>query len=501
MKNKKLIRIIAIILAVLLVGGVVVGALFSALAEAPESRRNQVGLTMEYLEDEQALRVAQRLVYVNTSSRRLEGVVFYAAGNMFRRQSALMYDSADLEKVFFTGYAPAGIDLRAVRCDGEPADYGFQGQDELYMRVACDLAPDASCVFEFDYYLLLMRCGAFQGVGETDVRLGDFCLVPGVYDAQIGEYRLKKPLPFTRWLYCDSADYSADLWLPEGWRCAGTGVSQRVQSEGRRALWHTEAADARGFALSFGKRWRASERETDSGVRVRALTRARGAERRVLDAAVQAVERCEAWFGDFPVRELEIVQSDYPLDVMNYPGVIWVPEALLQRKNAAALVQRLRYCVAQQYFGMAAYVEPSADAWLTDSISEYVACLLLEAQAGHDAFISSVNPDWVSALQQTVPGGLRVNSDAELFDSYSYDIVVRKRGAVVMHELRLAMGLDDFLAGLAEYARMGRDGGTLTEMDLVAAMDSASGKQWEDFLTDWVFNVDKYTDQTMFWYE
>ena len=24
---------------------------------------------------------------------------------------------------------------------------------------------------------------------------------------------------------------------------------------------------------------------------------------------------------------------------------------------------------------------------------------------------------------------------------------------------------------------------------------------WEDFLTDWVFNVDKYTEQTMFWYE
>ena len=149
----------------------------------------------------------------------------------------------------------------------------------------------------------------------------------------------------------------------------------------------------------------------------------------------------------------------------------------------------------------AAYVEPSADAWLTDALSEYVACLLLEDAKGSDAFLSAVNRDWVSALQQTVPGGLRVTSDAALFDGYSYDIVVMKRGAVVLHELRLAMGLEGLLSGLAAFYRAGLEGGTLTEMDFVRALDSATGGSWEDFLTDWVFNVDKYTEQTMFWYE
>ena len=69
MKNKKLIRIIAIVLAVLLVGGVVFSALFSALAEQPAAagnpRRHQYELTMEYLENEQALHITQRLVYCN----------------------------------------------------------------------------------------------------------------------------------------------------------------------------------------------------------------------------------------------------------------------------------------------------------------------------------------------------------------------------------------------------------------------------------------------------
>ena len=120
---------------------------------------------------------------------------------------------------------------------------------------------------------------------------------------------------------------------------------------------------------------------------------------------------------------------------------------------------------------------------------------MLESDSGRDAFLKAVNRDWVSALQLTIPGGLRVTSDASLFDSMNYDIVVRKRGAVVLHELRNAMGLENLLAGLAEFNRMGRDGHTLTEMELVQAMDAATGGSWEDFLTDWVFNVGDYVEQ------
>ena len=202
------------------------------------------------------------------------------------------------------------------------------------------------------------------------------------------------------------------------------------------------------------------------------------------------------------MREFEIVQSDYPLGALNFTGVAWISADLLRGSNADELAQRLRFCVAQQYFGLACYVEPSADAWLSDSVSEYVTCLLLEAKEGRDRFLSYVNRDWVSALRQTVPGGLRITSDASLFDAYAYDVVVMKRGAVVMHELRLAMETEGLLAGLREFYRGGRDSGTTrTEKDFVAALDAATGKSWENFLTDWLFNVGDYVNQDMDWFE
>ena len=492
-------------LAVLLVGGVVFSALFSALAEQPAPAgnpgRHQCELTMEYLEDEQALHITQRLVYCNGTGKRLTGVVFYAVGNMFRRESALMYAGDDLTRVFFAGYTPAGIDLRAVHCDEKPADYGFQGEEEMYLRVGCDVEPGGQCIFEFDYYLLLMRCGAFQGAGDTDVRLGAFCFVPGVFDDETGQFSLKKPLPWTRWLDCEAGDYRAELTLPAGWMLCATGSAGKVSEAEGRALWRIEAENVRDFALSFGRRWRDFERSSASGVRVRALTNVRGAAGRMLDVAVAAIDQCEAWFGLFPANEMELAQSDAPLEDQVYPGVVWLPASLLDPGRAETLAQRIRFAVAQQYFGLSAWVEPSADAWLSDSVCEYVACLLLESASGQARFLAHVNRDWVSALQQTVPGGLHITSDAMRFDADSYKLVVRQRGAVVMHELRLAMGLDGLLAGLRGFYELGADGRTLTERDFVAALDAATGDSWEAFLTDWLYNVGDYVQQDMSWYE
>ena len=499
MRNKKLIKALAIALAVLLAGGVVFSALFSALSEeraeaAP--RRNRCALSMEYLADEQALHITQRLNYVNPSKGRLEAVVFACAGNQFRRESALMYESDDLERVFFAGYAPAGVDLVGVTVDGEPAEYGFQGEQETFLRVACDLGPGESCEFRFDYYLLLMRCGAFQGVGDTDARLSAFYFSPGIYDEACGDFILKRPLAHTRWLYADPTDFEATLILPDGYMLAGVG---EIEREGEK--WRVTAENVRELALSFGRRWRVVERETASGVAVRVLSNARGAAARAADLAVDAVERCEDWFGPFPYGRLDIAQSDYPLGALGFPGAIWLSSDLFTSANADEMAHALRFRVAQQYFGQASTAEPVADAWLSDATSEYVSYLLLEASEGRDAFLKAANRAWVPALQQTVPGGLRLTSDAALFNARDYDLVVLQRGAVVFHELREAMGLENLMSGLRKFYEMGLNGHVLTEMDLVAALDAATGESWEAFLTDWAFNVGDYAGQTIDWFE
>ena len=62
-----------------------------------------------------------------------------------------------------------------------------------------------------------------------------------------------------------------------------------------------------------------------------------------------------------------------------------------------------------------------------------------------------------------------------------------------------AMGRDQLIQGLRIFYRKGLSVHRLTEIDLTGALKEASGKSWEAFLTDWLFNVDEYVNQSIDW--
>ena len=142
--RQKLIRLIAIVLAALLAGGAIISAVISfAYADESAPVQNHYAFEIEYLENEQALRISQRLAYTNETNGHLDRVIFYAPANLMRRQSALSYNDAAADCYPYE-YAPGGIDLTEVRVNGEKNDYGFQGENEMYLRVACDIPAGES---------------------------------------------------------------------------------------------------------------------------------------------------------------------------------------------------------------------------------------------------------------------------------------------------------------------------------------------------------------------
>lgn len=498
-RQQKLVRTIAIILAALLAAGAIVSAIVSmAYAEENEPVKNEYAFSIEYMEDEQALRISQRLVYINETRERLDRVIFYAPANMMRRLNAIMYDDGEIADCFPYGYVPGGIDLIDVRVNGEDADYGFQGENEVFLRVACDLDRGEACEFTFDYYLLLTENRAFIGVNEMDVQLSDFYFIAADYDDGQLEFILNAPIAHTRYIDTNPADYDAEIALPRNDAIAATGaVTLREASESANE-WTIHADSARGFMLCFGRRYRAGSGMSQSGVRIGCLMNARGISDDVIRFAAQAIDALETWFGAYPVSDIDIVQADIGQECVANTGCVWLSGDVLTG-DPARLRHVLWRALAQQYFGLSVCARPVSDAWLSDSICEYIAYLLTEEIDGHEAYLRELNRCIVPSLQLTVPGGLTVTSEASLFSSYEYDIVVRDRGAAVFHELSVAMGRDALIEGFRVFYRKGLRTHRLTEMDLADAMKEASGKSWESFLTDWLFNVDEYVNQTIDW--
>lgn len=497
-QQRRLVRIIAIVLAVLLAGSALVSALISIAYAEEAAAPNHQTITMEYLENEQALRISQRLVYTNVSGVHLDRVMFYAPANLLRRQAAMVYASGDIAAAYPGGYTPGGIDLSSVQVNGNQAEYGFQGDTEMYLRVACDLGSGETCEFAFEYYLLLGANRAFCGIDETDLRLSNFCFVPASVDKSRGEFILNSPLPFTEYIETPAADYDVSIVLPDSMQLAATGVEQASEIEKGICIWNISAKKVYDFALNFGKYHEVST-ESASGTTLRCLTADKSSAKRVLSIAQEALSACESWFGALPFKQIDLVQSGSADPFRVHSGAIWINESLLAKKNEDALTYALRFGIAKQYFGMRARARVSSDAWLSDSVCEYITYLLLEESKGHEAYLKALNENLVASLQLTVPGGLVVSSDAALFSPYEYEIVILDRGAAVFHELRTAMGLDEIIAGFRNFYEMGLNKDILTEMDLVSAMDAASGGSWEKFLTDWVFNIGEYVNQTIEW--
>lgn len=495
-KRNRMVRLIALVLAILLALGAVSAALvtFAYAEEALPKSGYQCELTMEYLGEEQALRISQRLVYLNESGTALDRVVFYAPANVFRRQSALPYDSENLAEAFPAGYLPGGIDLARVLVNGEDCDWGFQGENETYLRVACDLQPGEKSTFEFEYYLLLTRNAAFMGISEDHWRLSNFYFAPA--NLHDGEFVLNGALSFTRYMDVPAMDFKASILLPEKLKLAATGSERIALSEKGLAAWNIEAEDVRDFALVFGNNYREYSDQTASGVQLRLLTGVKKTADDVMDVLKESIEVCEAWFGPFPFDQIDIVQADYGMDVLGHSACLWLDEDVL-KEGGWALAHAVRRFVAQQYFGCSAWARPVSDAWLSDAVSEFIAYLVLEEVQGHDGYLAALNEQIVPALQLTIPGGLTVTSDASLFTAYEYDIVVRSRGAAVFHELYSAMGREDLIEGLRLFYR--KDADVLTEMDLALSFEEASGRSWEKFLTDWLFNIGDYVNQNIDW--
>ena len=481
-RKKQLARILALLLAVLLVLGTIASIVFGHAHGEETATRDEIALELEFFEEEQALQIRQRLRYTNRTGKHLDRVEFSVYANMFRRVTALMYEADVWQDVFPSGNAPGGVEFSRILVDGQSADWGMMGEEELFLRVACDLADGQTCEFTFEYTLLLTQNAASLGVGAMGWRLRGFYIQPLKYE--YGEFVAPAPLQHANYVYADRADYALTVILPERYLLAGPGEITSVDNGDGTRTWTLAADNIRELCLSVGMRWREYSAETASGTRLRLLANARDAQK-TLDTALETLEVYESWFGPLD-GDVTIAQSDYALGTISLPGILWANEAALSDAMA------LRGALARQFFGYGAYPMPTEDAWLADSVSAYAACLALKEAEGESAFLEYLNGEILPEAQYTLPGGVEVTSSAAILTAAEYESLILGRGALVMHETCAAMGEETFLAALRLFYQRGLAMDVVGEYDFVDALDDASGGDWEAFLTDWLFNVADY---------
>ncbi len=495
-------RVLAWFIIAALIGTMIISVIVSAVSSGydhghahAEEARNSYSFEIEFMEDEQALRVSQRLVFYNRTGDHLDRAMFSVYGNMFRREHTVMYESAEALPY---GFSPGGVEFYSVKVNGKEADWAVLGDSEYFMRVECDLENGEMCEFEFVYDVLITQNAAFLGVDEGCWRLSGFFPVLCMYNNGIWEGNAA--MQHTRYTLTTPADYTAVITLPDMYEVAGTGIEVRKDNGDGTSTWHITGENIREFALTVGRAWRTYAAETGTGVEIRIFTADRSGGKKALEAALAAVEIYESWFGEFPVKQLDIVETDLAVDMTAFAGCIWLDREVF-KDGGDELAYKIRLGTAEQYFGIAVYSDPVAKAWLGVSVPEYVAYLACEEIDGYDAFTARMNEYFIDAVNVTIPSNLVMNTDAILFSQSQFTTVVRHRGAMIMHEMRVAMGRENFINSLAAWYNGYRWADMADEFDFLQTMEKATGSNWEDFLTELIFEIDEYSLQYLDWYE
>ncbi len=496
--KRGLTRLLALILCVLLGGMAVVGVLIT-VAYGEESPGNATQITLTVEEGAQGPRALQVTRYVNQTGGHLSQVIFSLGANSMRRLSTAPFEDEELAQAYPQGFNVGGVQMERVMVDDRLANWGVQGDGETFIRVDCDLEQGESALFQFEYQVLLPQAQGFLGTGDIGWRLSYFTLAPCVF--QDGDFACVEIGPVGECAYFVPQDYSVTIDAPDTYLIA-SGGEQHSQDDGQgRRTTTLTLHDTVSFALALSRRYTLYQGEQVQGVDLACYANTGWGTGKALEAASRILEVYIGGLGDCPVDKIAIAQVDGVRQVESHDGLLLVDQSLFALGKEEELERTLALGLARQWFGLSVENDPEQAPWLSEAVCAYLALLYYQDQYGDQRFLEELNLEVLDALNITLPGRLSPDALRSQFSSRSaYEIIVRRRGAAVLHEMSKAVGRQALWDTFKSYYQANR-GQTADKGDFEEALLQAAGQDYSQALDHYMQTISEYVDQRLEWYE
>ncbi|MFD9871239.1 M1 family metallopeptidase, partial [Streptomyces niveus] len=280
----------------------------------------------------------------------------------------------------------------------------------------------------------------------------------------------------------DKAAYDIRITVPRGQQAISNGELTSERTAGGRTTFGWRCAEPMASYLAtvaVGPYRTRTTPGSDGGVPVHtAVDPAVAADSAPLLAKIPAIMKWgEKTFGPYPFSSTGVIigrpgDADYALETQNRP---FLPGPT----STAILVHEL----AHQWFGDSVTPESWRDIWLNEGFAEYAAWLWAEDMEGvpaRSAFLRAYGnaENWAFAPAEP-PGAADISGRP-----------VYGRGAMVLHQLRLAVGDDAFFALVRGWARAYRHGNASTA-DFTAFAQKRTERDLTALWDDWLYGSEK----------
>ncbi len=306
-------------------------------------------------------------------------------------------------------------------------------------------------------------------------------------------------------VFTNIAFFSVELTAPSRIIFATTGVENGTVSDGDLTTYNWESGPVRDFVMIANPAFTVLETMVGETV-VRSFTTPdkANAAQRALDLAANALEYFNERIGPYPYREFDMAQADLGPRAagIEFPSLIYIADSLYN-PDSFSLAFTIVHEVAHQYFYNLVGNNQHQHAFLDESLANYTSVLFFEERFGQEVGELAMERYLTRAYLATLYGAdgdaVVDQPTADFVSDSAYGRIIYGKGAIGMHHIREAIGIDAFYAALAQYTN-DHAFGVATPGDLRSAFETASGQDLQALWSHWfdeMHGLEDFTPDTI----
>ena len=396
-------------------------------------------------------------------------------------------------------YGDGSLTASGLTQDGQPVETTLSLDDSvLEVKLANPLDPGEQTRIEMDFVGQVPEDFGGEGYGIYNFSQGVLALsgwypILAVYDDE--GWNLDPTSAIGDSVYSDMAYYTVALTAPSDQVVAATGVEVDRQNQGGKDLIRYASGPAREFFLVASPEFEVVS-ETREGTTVNSYYLP-GSERggqNALDVAQDSLRTFNDKFGSYPYTELDIIQA--PMENaagVEFPGIVLITEKYYTDDRRDFFTTTIAHEVAHQWWYNLVGNDVFDAPWQDEALATFSSALYWEAAqglGGYEGIMDYYEQQYNRYLQENrddlITGSL-AHYEA-LPNGGGYGPVVYRKGALFFRALRAEIGDEAFFKALKSYYETFKYK-IADPQDLLAAFESAAGRQLDDFYNEWLYSA------------
>jgi len=323
---------------------------------------------------EMSLTADQKVNYINNSGTELSALKFNLFPAAFRKDSAFKpVSNANILRAYPGGMSYGDIKIQNVRLDGKTADYVICGQDQniLQINLPKKLGKGAAAVIEMDFKLSLPNVLHRFGYNQKTVNFGNWYPIMCAY-ANGGFYECEYYAngdPF----FSDVADYEVNITYPGDYKIASSGETVSQNASASKTTVFTKMTKARDYAFVLSKDFSVKTASV-LGTKINYFYYGDEAPEKSLKIAEESLKYFSATIGEYPYKELSVVETGFIYGGMEYSGLVFISDALAEKEYKEVIVHE----IAHQWWYSAVGNNQLEEGYIDEGLAEYSTLLFFE---------------------------------------------------------------------------------------------------------------------------